>query len=372
MAMIRILFLGLLASVTLPALADSSASLGLTSVDLDRLGVTLQAPQIVTEIEIASGPAEVVIPPAQEAIVTSTIRGVLSRVLVAEGDFVAAGQALAEITSAELLELQREYIEAALATDLARAQLGRDRELHADGIIAERRVLESDAAERAATATLDQLHQQLSLAGMSQSDLARLLDTRELSATLTLKAPFAAFVVDQRSALGTRIDALDPVYRLADLSSLWLELHVPQEASDRIRPGMRVLASVAGRIIDGEISHIGRVADAASQTVLVRARVENEDLILRVGQFLAARVLALDVEGGNALAVPTAAIVRVDGEACVFGGRDGEIAALPVDILAEDGINTYVNGNLGSGVEVAVAGIAALKSVWVSAQVGGE
>lgn len=367
--MSRILIVGLITSVWLPAQANSG--LGLSSEELDRLGVVLQAPQAVTEIEIASGPAEVVIPPPQEAIVSSTVAGVLSRVLVAEGDFVTAGQPLAEIISADLLALQRDYVDASVAVELARAQLERDRGLHADGIIAERRLQESGAAERAASIALEQRRQQLALAGMSDRELTRLRQTAELSSTLTLKAPFAAIVVEQLSSLGARVDVLEPVHRVADLSKLWLEVHVPQERAERIAPRMRVVASIAHRSLAADVTHVGRILDSSSQTVLVRASIDNADLALRPGQFLPARIFDVNNEK-TSVAVPSAAIVRIDGNTFVFGRRNDEVGAFAVEILGEDGTNAYVRASFDSRIEVVVAGVAALKSVWMAGQAQGE
>lgn len=364
----RVGFIGLVACVMHTARADTGVDLGLNSLSIDRLGVTLQEPTVITEIEIASGPAEVTIPPARQAVVNSTVDGVLSRVLVAEGSFVSAGQALAEVLSADMLELQREYIDAALAADLAHVQLERDRGLYSDGIIAERRVQESNAAERSATATREQLRQQLMLAGMQRSELDRLLETHELSSTLTMRAPFDAYVVEQRAVLGARVDALDPVYHVADLSELWLELHVPQESSDRIEPGMRVVASIADRVIEGRVQLVGRVANAASQTILVRASVDNDDLRLRAGQFVTARVLGDSAPIGTVFAVPSSAIVRIDGTPYLFGESGGDIAPVAAEILGEDGVHTYVQGDFQPGFRVATSGVASLKSVWVSAQ----
>ncbi|MGD8340999.1 MAG: efflux RND transporter periplasmic adaptor subunit [Gammaproteobacteria bacterium] len=370
--MIRTHILGFILVLTATGLAQANTSLDLTPADLERLGVTLQVPEAVAEAEVASAPAMVVIPPAQEAVVTSTVGGVVSRLLVAEGDFVTAGQPLAEIVSTELLELQREFVEAALAADLAQAQAERDQSLHADGIIAERRVLESAAALRSAVTVLEQTRQQLTLAGMNESELARLRQGRVLSPNLRIEAPFAATVVEQHSALGAHVDALDPVYRVADLSELWLELRVPQERADRIRPGMRVAVSTADRRLLGEVSLIGRVTDAATQTVLVRARIEDEGGRLRAGQVLAARVLDASIVGSETLAVPSAAIVRSDDGIYVFGTRQGELMIFPVEVLGQDGTRTYIRGDFGTEVRVVIGGTASLKSVWLSAEDEGE
>jgi cobalt-zinc-cadmium efflux system membrane fusion protein len=366
-------FFGLIAIVAMPVLVEANTNLGLTPADLERLGVDLQAPQTVTEAEVASGLAMVVIPPAQQAVVTSTVSGVLSRVLVAEGDVVTAGQPLAEIRSADLLQLQREFIEAAMRLELASAQNERDQGLYADGIIAERRVLESAAAENSATAILEQFRQQLLLAGLNDAELGRLRETRELSPDLTLRAPFAATVVNQHAALGAHIDAMDPVYRIADLSELWLELRVPQERADRIRPGMRIAVATADRSLSGEVMMMGRVADEATQTVLVRGYIDDEGGVLRAGQVLSARILGDGLDGSGVIAVPNSAVIRNDGSAFVFGSRGGgQIAVLPVEVLGDDGTFTYARGDFDSKVRIAVEGAAALKSVWLSAGEEGE
>lgn len=349
------------------AAAEAGMGLGLTASDLDRLGVVLALPETVAAVEIAAGPAEVVIPPAQQAVVSATLGGLLSRVLVAEGDAVTAGQPLAEITSAELLELQHDYIEASLAADLARAQRARDERLHGDGIIAERRVLESRAAERVAVTALNQARQQLELAGLTDQELAGLVETGELGSRLTLKAPFAGVVIEQLASLGQHVDALDPVHRIADFSTLWLELHLPQEVSDEVAAGMRVVAAAAGREIDATVIQVGRVSDSASQTVLVRARIDGVEPTLSAGQFLSARVLGNAREADQVFAVPSAAIVRGEDGTYVFAHRAGEVIAAAVQIIAESGSHAFVRGDLDREAGVAVDGVAALKSVWLSA-----
>jgi cobalt-zinc-cadmium efflux system membrane fusion protein len=364
--------LGLLLGLWLSVQAGASTVLELSAADLERLGVVLELPRAVTQVEVASGIGQIVIPPAQQAIVSTTVGGALARILVAEGDYVTAGQPLAEIASAELLSLQREYVDAAASSELAEAQLARDEGLLADGIIAERRLHESRMAERVARARLDQIRQQLRLAGMTQPELARLVDTRELSPMLQLRAPIDGVVVEQLSQLGGHVDALDPVYRVADLSRLWLQIRVPQEQAANVAPKMQVVAAAAGGAVDGEVRLVSSVVDESSQTVLVRASVENARMTLRVGQFLPARVFDAPRDGRPVVAVPSSAIVRVDGLAYVFCHDGGRVAAAAVEILAEDGLLTYLSAGLDAGREVAVAGVAALKSVWISAQDGGE
>jgi multidrug efflux pump subunit AcrA (membrane-fusion protein) len=139
-----------------------------------------------------------------------------------------------------------------------------------------------------------------------------------------------------------------------------------------IEPGMLVVAESGNRVLEAQVTTVGRVVDAASQTVLVRAGVDNSDLALRVGQFIPARVLEKIDQGTAALAVPNAAVVRADGDVFVFVAANGEVSAWPVEIIAEGSINTYIRGGVDADSQIAVAGVAALKSVWVSAADGSE
>jgi cobalt-zinc-cadmium efflux system membrane fusion protein len=331
---------------------------------LARLGVTLRPAEVAELVEYAAAPAEVVVPPARQAVVNASHGGVVVRVLVAEGDLVAARQAVAEIDSLNYVEHQRDYVEAAAAAELAAAQEARDRSLYEEGIIAERRVAESAAAARAARARVDHLRAELELAGITPADLARVAQQRELSQRIVLRSPFAGVVAAVHAAVGARVDALDPVVALADLSELWLELRVPQESAAHIVAGMLVAAESAGRTVNGTITTVGGVVDAATQTVLVRAVVDNARGTLRAGQFLNTHVLARPE--GIVYAVPGAAVTRHEGESFVFVRRGSELVAQRVGLVADDGERSYIASGLGPSSLVAVDGVSALKSLWLS------
>lgn len=335
--------------------------------ELARLGIVLGAAERVEEIEVATGPGEVVVPPGQQALVAAPVGGSVARMLVAEGEAVSAGQPIAELDSAELLELERAFVAAHSAAELAAAQAARDRGLHADGIIAERRVQESGAAASAARAALDQARARLELAGFEAEQLERLATGRALEPRLTVRAPIAGVVARVHADVGTRLDALDPVLALADLGTLWVELRLAEHNAARVAAGMPVAADVGTERIGGTVTTVGRVVDRVTQTVLVRAEIDGGDAAaqLRAGQFLVTRVLARP-PGGAAHAVPTGALTRHGGQPYVFvRNRDG-FAAVPVTVLAEAGGRVYVEERFDG--EIAVEGIGALKALWL----GGE
>jgi len=338
---------------------------------LARLGVTLGTAEAVEFVELAAVPAEVVVPPARQVLVSAPASGVVVRLWVAEGDAVAAGQPVAELDSVEYVERQREYLDAAAVAELTEAQETRDRSLFAEGIIAERRVNESAAATRASRARLDQVRAQLMLAGLTGAEVSKLAAQRQLTPRITLRAPFAGVVAAKHAKVGGRVDTLDPVLAIADLSILWLELRLPQESAAHVAPGMLVSVATAGQTITGNVTTVGGVVDSTTQTVLVRAAVENTQRVLRAGQFLTARVLARPA-GGVAYAVPLAAVTRNGGDVLLFVRTGNGVVAQRIDVLADDGKRVYVAGGIGADAIVVLDGISALKALWLAAaQEGG-
>jgi RND family efflux transporter MFP subunit len=346
--------------------AAASNEFAVSAEQLARLGVTLGAAQPVELVELAAVPAEVVVPPARQALVGAPVGGVVARLLVAEGETVTAGQPVAELDSVEHVERQREYLDAATAADLAQAQEARDRSLFAEGIIAERRVSESAAAARAAAARLEQARAQLALSGLAPVDLERLASARQFSTRITLRAPLAGVVLAEHTKVGARVDALGPVFAIADLSKLWLELRVPQESAARVSPGMLVGVTVAGKQVSGAVMTVGGGVDSATQTVLVRAAVDNAQRVLRAGQFLTARLLERPA-GGVAYAVPAGAVTRNGGDVLVFVRSAKGVVAQRIEVLGDDGARVYVAGGIAADTVVAVDGISALKALWLSA-----
>jgi cobalt-zinc-cadmium efflux system membrane fusion protein len=365
MAMKRTCLLTLLVLLSSAAIANDDDALVLSSAELARLGVEFDSPESSELMEVGSGPAEVVIPPTQQVIVGTTVSGVLSRLLVAEGETVVADQAMAEIESPALLALQRAYVNADAANELAQVQLQRDRGLREDGIIAERRLQETSASAAAAAVALDQGRQQLQLAGMSAGQLRTLSEQQQLSSSLTLRSPITGVVVSQLSSLGSQVDALGPVFQVADLTRLWLEVRVSQQQAAKISIGMQVTVPDFDDKLSAMVFHVGPVVDSVSQTVMIRAVLQNEHLLLRPGQYLSARIVANASGEGSTYTVPSNAIVRDGADTFVFVQAADGISVRRVRLLSDNGRESYVASNLRPDSKVVTAGVAALKSIWL-------
>ncbi|MTW20524.1 efflux RND transporter periplasmic adaptor subunit [Allochromatium palmeri] len=323
-------------------------------------------PQVATEQRSRRYPAAVVVPNPQLWVVAAPWSGVLERLHVAEGDVVSTGQVLAELRSPALIEAQSAYLESLIRLELAERERERDRTLQREGLIAERRSVESESKYREQSTLVDYKRQLLELAGLSAEDIATLTRTRRLTSVLSVRAPIGGVVLEQLVNTGQSVDSATALYRLGDLDPLWLEIHVPADQLADLRVGTpvwpTVLPDTAGHLIT-----IGQWVNERDQGVVVRAEIHDPSGRLRPGQFVEVQ-LSTEAEAAS-WRLPASALVRQEAGVYVFVARPGGFEALPVTLIAREEQDAVVSAvTLQAEDRVAVSGVVALKAAWL----GGE
>ena len=310
-------------------------------------------------------PAQVVVPNAQLRVVSAPQAGLLEALLVAEGEPVTAGQPLARIQSPELVEQQSAYLESLTRLELASAQLQRDRQLHKEGIVAERRLLETRSAHTQARTLVNQRRQTLELAGIQPDALESLARERRLSSSLVVRSPLDGVVLEQLATPGQRLEMASPLYKIGQLDPLWLEVHVPLNRLGSTAPGTGVQLEKLD--LGARVITVGQMVHGADQGVLVRAEISAGAGRLRPGQFVQARLEQPSAE--PLFRVPQSALVHNEGRTWLLLAEDAGFRPLPVQVRSQESGQAVVSGGLSAGDRVAVSGTAALKAAWLG---GGE
>ncbi|MCP5145081.1 MAG: efflux RND transporter periplasmic adaptor subunit [Gammaproteobacteria bacterium] len=364
----------LLPFLLLTTLVDAYASgiaaeLPVDQASAARLGIATARSEPVSELVLTNAPGRIVIPPSQLVAVTVPVSGILAAANVATGDNVSAGDVLGTLHSPDFIALQRDFAEASAARQLARAQLERDRGLFDQGIISRRRLDETTADGASADMRFQQARQMLTLSGMDDAALAKLAASQRLEPTLTLRAPIAGAIVSQLAEVGAEVPAMAAVYRIADLSTLWVEVNVSPMDAGNIKPGMEVRIG-GDDTLRGRVLQVGSVVDQQAQTVMVRAQIMPAPQTLRAGQFVSAEIVAKAAR--PAMSVPVQSVVRNGGKTYVFTAGGGGFQVLPVNVLANDGGRVYIEAGFSPGANVVVDGVAALKAIWLADEDGAE
>lgn len=304
-------------------------------------------------------PAEVVVPNAQQRVISAPQSGLLEIMLISTGESVGQGQTVARIRSPGLVALQSELLQTLTRLHLARSNLDRDQQLYNEGIIAERRYLESRSEYRELVAVMAQRRQTLQLAGMTDTAIETLEREQQLTDSVEVRAPIEGIVMEQMAVAGQRVEAAAPLYRVAQLDPLWLEIHVPLQRAREIKLGdvVRVPDSNA----EGRIITIGSEVHAADQGILLRAMVDRNAGSLRPGQFVQTIVLC-DCESADSYALPRSAIVRVGQRTLVFVRDNDGFIARDITIQQETSEYTIVTGDIDTDTSIATSGTATLKA----------
>lgn len=324
------------------------------------LGITTVPLQTAKSYIGHQAPALVVIPPAQLHVVSASQAGLIKKVNVAVGDKVNEATLLAEIQSPDLIMLQRDYLQALVQEQLQKTKMQRDQALYKEGIIAERRFLETKSLYLEASATLDERKQALELAGMHSADIGKIRKTRKLSSTLSLFAPGEGVVLERMAVIGTRVEINTPLFRIANLSELWLDMHVPISATQSLEPGGDI--SVVDVPVRATLTMIGHEVNPGNQTVLVRGKVTQGREKIRPGQYLNVQISSQN--NSTQFRIPGDALVRSGQQTLVFVEVDKGFRQQAVRLLSQQDGVAIISGAMTGKERIAVTGIAAIKGAW--------
>ena len=238
-----------------------------------------------------------VIYPSLVADLGSSATGLLERVPVDRGDTVREGEIVAVLESGAeqaVLELARIRAEsrAEVALREAGASFAERRRLRSEELKDRRLVSESDVDERETEARIGriQLRQANENAEVARVELRR---AEELLARRTIRSPFDGVVVERHKTIGELVEN-KPILSVARLDPLHVEVIVPVEEIDRLRPGLQAEVSVAERegvFWTATVSRLDPVADVASGTYGVRLALPNPDHAIPSGRRCRVRFL---------------------------------------------------------------------------------
>ncbi len=337
----------------------------LAPIEIENLGIRFEKLSPAAGAAGIEATAVVVLPSSGDAVIGTLQTGLLTRLAANIGDEVVEGQVLAELRSPEFISLQREFLEALNNQRLAQSEYERDAQLHAEGIISARRLQETKTRQAVAAAALNEHRQLLRFTGMRDTDIRSLENRQRLLDSLLIRAPFSGVIAERMASTGEQLDPMSPIYRLVDLSELWLDINVPQEKLALVRAGARV------DVVSNNVSHsakvttVGRSIEQATQSAIVRAKLDAGATGLLPGQFVAVRII-IDAATTKTHGVPAAAITRSGTASYVFVRTAAGVDVTEVTVTGiSDGV-AYIIGNLGQDDAIATNGISALKALWAA------
>jgi Cu(I)/Ag(I) efflux system membrane fusion protein len=262
-------------------------------------------------------------------VVNPKFEGWIEKLLVnTTGQTVRRGEPLLEVYSPDLVLAQREYLVArSAAADMA----------HADAMV-------RDDANAIAAAALSRLKKW----DISADQLARLQRTGTATRTLTLSAPIGGIVMEKTALQGLHFGAGDMLYRIVDLTTVWLLAEVFEQDLAQIRPDQSAKITVQaypGRVFEGRVAFIYPTVNAQTRTAKLRIEVPNPDLLLKTDMYATVEIAA-PIEIASVLAVPDSAVLDTGTRQTVLVDRgEGRFEPRAVSLGARaDGYAAVLEG----------------------------
>ena len=229
---------------------------------------------------------KLVLDETQTEVISSRAAGRVERLYIKEtGQQVKQGQPLYELYSEELLTLQREYLLALKQLQ----ELGKENPRFAS--------------------FLEAAKSKLQLYGLTEAQIRRLAQNENMDARVTFVAPSSGVITDIAAAEGQYVADGAVLYRLGKLNKIWVEAELyPQELA-QVQTGDAVQVAVQGfsTPVPARVTFISPELRQGSQVTLLRAELPNAENQYLPG--MQANVV-LPGKAGNALAVPTDAVIR--------------------------------------------------------------
>jgi Cu(I)/Ag(I) efflux system membrane fusion protein len=148
------------------------------------------------------------------------------------------------------------------------------------------------------------------------------------------------------------------LFRLVDLSSVWVNAEIPEAQGAWLRPGAAVEARVPsfpGQVFRGRVSAILPEVNAATRTLRARVELANLGGRLKPGMFA---TLGFAAGAGNkALLVPSEAVIRTgERNVVIVAESEGRFRQREVALGFESGGKSEIRKGLSEGEKVVVSG----------------
>ncbi|MCJ7628076.1 MAG: efflux RND transporter periplasmic adaptor subunit [Longimicrobiales bacterium] len=213
---------------------------------------------------------------------------------------VRAGQPLLEVYSPGLVTAQEELL-------LAKGLLQQTQESGG--------VRSTENAE----ALLAAARRRLAYWDIPEEEILAIEERGTVSKTLTLRSPASGIVVEKNVVEGGRVMAGMDLYRIADLSRVWVEAEVFEKDISLVREGQHGMVSFEaypGEMFHGSVTYVYPTVSASSRTGKVRLELSNPGLKIKPGMYAQVELQAVGVE--ETLLVPRTAVLQTGERSMVF------------------------------------------------------
>jgi cobalt-zinc-cadmium efflux system membrane fusion protein len=293
------------------------------------------------------------------AAVAASVGGRVERVLVAPGQSVRAGQALATLVSGDAATFRADADAAAAQAEAARQAYQRDRNLADQGVVARQEVEASRAQSLSAEAAARAARARAAAAGSPNA-----------SGRLSVASPISGVITSVQVGPGGFVPQGGVVAEVTNPARIELVFNAPPALAVQVRAGSRMKATGPNGEFDAVVTGVAPGAGADSGATIIRARPVGASLPPAGSAVTGAIVTGEPTAGG--LTVPSEAVQTIEGATVVFVQVQGGFRAVPVLAGRQAGGRTEILRGLDGDERIAAANAFLLKAELAKGEAGDD
>ncbi len=306
------------------------------------------------------------------AHITSLASGIVQKVLVDVGAFVPEGEVLVEIASSDVARIKAEYLTALTNVKLKKLVFDREERLFNKKVASQHEYQKARAEYEIAKNNTNTTHQQLLNFGLSEDEIQDIEKTQTSTSIFPIRASFSGTIVERHAVIGEFVKPGNVIFSLVDLSTMWLELSIPENILPFFKIGDKIETSFKEygiKKMQGLITWLASNIDEESRMLKGRAVVKNPDAFLKHGMF--GEVQLLSQNYSKKFNVPVKSVQRLDGRDFVFIKLSVDLfEARRVETGESDKENVEILQGLSMLDELVVDGSFTLKSEFLKSRFG--
>ena len=337
-----------------------SGHVKLSEAQLQASDLAIETAAMAEFVTALALPGQLVLSTDREARISSPVSGTVRSAPIQIGSKVQAGDVLATIESAQLSDASARYLSAKERLDLAQSLFAREQSLWQKKISAEQDYLAARGALAEARIEAQSALQSLMSLGLSEKH-ARALKAGSNLARFALRTPISGTLLSKDLTLGEAVGSDKPLFRVADLSVLWIDLAIPVSDLSLVRAGQPVwVSNKSGQKTKGQVVFVQPELDSASRSGSVRVQIDNAQGVWRSGEFVDAMIQT--DEPKLAISVPISAIVMIENEPSVFVEGSEGLAPRVVKVGNRSGDRQEIISGLSAGERFVTGNVFVLKA----------
>jgi cobalt-zinc-cadmium efflux system membrane fusion protein len=255
--------------------------------------------------------------------------GRVTRLMAKPGDIVERGQPLFFIEAADMVQAQNDFLTALSSINRARSRVAiteiiekQNRTLYEGkaGALRDFQTAQADLAQaradlRTAESMLEAARNRLAILGKTDTEIAAFQEQGKISSETPIYAPLTGTVVQRKIGPGQYVSysstgAVDPVFTIGDLSTVWVTGYVRESEAPKVRTGQPLeftMLAYPNTVFKATIDHVAASLDPSIRRLMVRATIDNADGRFKPEMFTSVTIYT--DEGETSIAVPREAVI---------------------------------------------------------------